>query len=115
MITTIASNTTSPAARRLALRLLFGAYVMVPQLTGRNPWVDVRYVLTAFGPSTRGSESPPTMLSARLWPEPTMCSLIRISNPRSLNGLSVPSLHRYDVQERTDCAMIVSLFSVSCI
>jgi hypothetical protein len=46
MINTVASNTTSPAARRLALRLLFGAYVMVPQLTGRSPWNDVRYVRT---------------------------------------------------------------------
>lgn len=40
----IASNEASPAAQRLALRLLFAAYVIGPQLTARNPWIEARYV-----------------------------------------------------------------------
>jgi hypothetical protein len=44
MVNTIASNNASPATKRLALRLLFAAYVMGPQLSGRNPWIGVGYV-----------------------------------------------------------------------
>ena len=51
--------------------------------------------------------------STTIQPEHLMGSLIRSSNPRSLNGLTLPSMHRYGAQERADCAMIVSLFSVS--
>lgn len=36
----IASEHASPAAKRLALRLNFASYVMVPQLKSCNPWVD---------------------------------------------------------------------------
>lgn len=38
----VASHDYSPAAQRLALRLLFAAYVMKPQLTSFCPWVGDR-------------------------------------------------------------------------
>lgn len=88
----IASNEASPAAQRLALRLLFAAYVIGPQLTARNPWIEASS-------------------STGVRPDILMGSLIRSSNPRSLNGLSISSMHRYDAQEGADRAMIVSLFS----
>ena len=50
MINIMASNNTSPATKRLALRLLFATYVMGPHLTGRIPWVDARYVAFRLHP-----------------------------------------------------------------
>jgi hypothetical protein len=44
MVNMIASNNTSPGVKRLALRLLFAAYVLGPQLTGRNTWIEAGYV-----------------------------------------------------------------------
>lgn len=43
MIRTIASNSCSPISKRLALRLMYAAYVLRPQLVQCNPWILKRY------------------------------------------------------------------------
>lgn len=84
----VASHEYSPAAQRLALRLLFAAYVMKPQLNPFCPWV--------------GDSTSPTELLTDLY--------------RGLNRVSSraipPSAEYRCTEEKTEGAMFISLFSV---
>lgn len=46
-LTLVGSEHASPAAIRLALRLLYAVYVIGPQLGSGSPWTDNRYVLSS--------------------------------------------------------------------
>lgn len=45
LIDVVGSDTTSPAAIRIATRLLFAALIMSPQLNDEKQWADLRYAL----------------------------------------------------------------------
>lgn len=91
IVEVIGSNNMSPAAVRLATRLLFAAHVMRPQLSARKHWMD---------PSVQ--------------PVDVMAAILRNANHKPMNGFSViASMPRYDEEERANYAMIVSIFSAS--
>ncbi|RDB28824.1 hypothetical protein Hypma_015376 [Hypsizygus marmoreus] len=91
MIGVPASNQASPAARRLAMRLLFAAYVMGPQLSERKFWI-----------------------SSETRPADIMDSMLSSLHQKQYNGLSMsPSTVEYDNDERANYAMLVSLYSAS--
>lgn len=61
----LVSDRASPAAKRLALRLTFGVYVMAPTLGSYESWPENGYVahILGFRPLTRGSSLHPESLS----------------------------------------------------
>ncbi|KAH0590564.1 hypothetical protein H2248_000705 [Termitomyces sp. 'cryptogamus'] len=91
IIDVIGSNTASPAAIRLATRLLFAALVMGPQLNGERQWAD-----------------------SRIQPLHVISAILRNTERKYINGLFVnfPEIE-YDDEERTSLAMLVILFSTS--
>lgn len=56
------SKTQSPAAIRLALRLLFAVYVMGPQLSGRQCWADLEYADSSNPVTTLHTSYTPAIL-----------------------------------------------------
>ena len=61
----LVSDRASPAAKRLALRLTFGVYVMAPTLGSHESWLENGYVahILGFRPLTRGPSLQPESLS----------------------------------------------------
>ncbi|KAF8078475.1 hypothetical protein FPV67DRAFT_56573 [Lyophyllum atratum] len=91
IVDVIASNKRSPAAMRLATRLIFAAYVMGPQLNAHEDWID---------PDVQ--------------PEVVMAAILRNAKHRPMNGFSsISSTLRHDMEERANHAMIVSIYSAS--
>ncbi|KAG6901915.1 hypothetical protein C0995_006753 [Termitomyces sp. Mi166 len=87
----IGSSTASPAAIRLATRLLFAALIMAPQLNGEKQWADFR-----------------------LQPQHVVSVILRNAERKYINGLSVDRAEiEYDDEERTSLAMLVIIFSSS--
>ncbi|KAG6836806.1 hypothetical protein H0H93_002828 [Arthromyces matolae] len=91
MIEVLGSSTASPAAIRVAVRLLFAILIMEPQLTGRKEWVLPNV--------------PPQCL---------MSAVLRNVGRKSLNGLCFShTCLEYDDEQRATFAMLVVIFSAS--
>lgn len=110
VISVVGSSKTSPAAKRLALRLVYAAYVLGPQLRGEYPWGHSVYAISipsGFKPLkyhlNRNSIRPQELLD----------SLLSWTNQSLLNGFpTLPSGCHVNDHDRTSYAMVVSLFSV---
>jgi hypothetical protein len=106
----IASDHASPAAKRLALRLMFAVYIIGPQFNDYNPWREIGYADTRAARCKEESHS--RLYSVR--PQEMMNLLHRCVSQMSLDGFpgreTVVQPHD---QERVRYSMIVSLFAVS--
>ncbi|KAI0936199.1 hypothetical protein AcV5_004396 [Taiwanofungus camphoratus] len=92
----IAAEHASPAARRLALHLVFGVYVVGPQLGNGDPWSSGR------------SQHSDLVRALR-----TYIERISVSNSLTASPCTSANPTRLALYEATSCAMLLSLFSTA--
>ncbi|KDR85134.1 hypothetical protein GALMADRAFT_324437 [Galerina marginata CBS 339.88] len=100
----IGSHNFSPAAKRIALSLLFAVYVMGPQLTFFGSWQRPRYGDTAW-------PKPDASLAFKPQKEDLLDCLLIAARQMS-SQMQAPSASFDCHGERTSMAMLISLFSV---